>query len=122
MQTEVAEAVVNKETPAKPWVLIAKFDILEGCEAEFIEIVQQVLDEMRHEKSFISASMCTNPDEQGQFMLFEVWKSREEFASIQVHRDYRKPYEARVQKLLRSPRTYEQWLEARADYAVHVRR
>ncbi len=108
--------------PPRPWVLCVHFDIKEGCEAEFIEKVTVPIDAMRHEKSFLSFSMCSHPSEPGRFFFHEIWESREEFMAVQRHRDYRHGYYARLQDLLRSPLLFDECYEMRADYAVHARR
>lgn len=112
----------NESYSTKPWAVIAKFDIKEGCETEWLQGVQEVIDAMRHEESFISTSMCAHPSEPGKFMLFEVWKSREEFFTTQVNREYRHSFMERLSTLIRSPVVFDEWKEIRADYAIHVQR
>lgn len=112
----------NSSYLTKPWVLIAKFDVKEECEAEWLQGVQEVIDAMRHEASFISTSICAHPSEPGKFMLFEVWKSREQFFETELNREYRRSLTERMSTLLRSPAVLDEWHEIRADYAIHVRR
>ncbi|WP_203217927.1 putative quinol monooxygenase [Nocardia terpenica] len=105
-----------------PWAVIVKFEIKEGCEAEWLRLVQEVLDAMRHEKTFISTSMCAHPSEPGTFMLFEVWEDRDEFFAVQTKREYRRALTERLPELTRAPVTFDEWTEIRADYAIHARR
>ena len=107
---------------AEPWAVMATFDVKEGCEEEWSRLVQDVINEMRHEKTFISTSMCRRPDEPGKFLLFEVWEDRDEFFATQVNREYRRPLMERLPELTRSPVVFDEWTEVRADYAVHARR
>ena len=107
----------NEGQSAKPWAVIAKFDIKEGCEVEWMRLVQEVIDSMKHEETFISTSMCTHPTEQGKFMLYEVWKDRDEFFTVQVKREYRHQLMERLPTLIRSPVIFDEWNQIRADYA-----
>jgi quinol monooxygenase YgiN len=106
----------------KAWVLMARIYLKEGVVPEFMQRVQAVLDEMRHEKTFRTASLCAHPTDPYQFLLFEVWEDRDEFFSVQVNREYRQPHAERFREFLRSPTVFEEWHEIRADYAIHARR
>src|SRR3546814_20209917 len=53
-----------EERAQKPWVWMAKIHIKDGLVAEFLDRVQQVLDEMRHEKTFLSTSLCEHPTDE----------------------------------------------------------
>lgn len=106
---------------AKPWSVIARFDVKEGCEAEWIQLVQEVIEAMKHEKTFISTSMCAHRTEPGKFMLYEVWEDRDEFYTTQVKREYRHSLMERLPALLRSPVVFEEWTEIRADYTSAIR-
>ena len=122
MTTQPGDNVDNSFVDAKPFVLVAKIHLKEDVVPEFLDRVQQVLDEMRHEKSFRSTSLCADPKDPCRFMLFEVWADRDEFYSVQVNRDYRKPHAERFKEFLREPAVFEEWGEIRADYAIHIRR
>uniref|UniRef100_A0AAU3GZI1 Antibiotic biosynthesis monooxygenase n=1 Tax=Streptomyces sp. NBC_01401 TaxID=2903854 RepID=A0AAU3GZI1_9ACTN len=111
---------VHRSTSA--WAVMATFDVKEGCEEEWSRLVQDVIDAMRHEKTFISTSMCARPDEPSKYLLFEVWESREEFFATQVNREYRRPLMERLPELTRAPATFDEWTEIRADYATPGRR
>ncbi|CAL9466791.1 hypothetical protein SUDANB145_02746 [Streptomyces sp. enrichment culture] len=120
--TERGDKRAEDTRRATPWAVMATFDVKEGCEEEWSRLVQDVIDEMRHEKTFISTSMCRRPDEPGKFLLFEVWADRAEFFATQVNREYRRPLMERLPELTRSPVVFDEWTEIRADHAVHVRR
>lgn len=122
-ETEVKQISGEGASSAKSWAVIAKFDLNEGCEAEWMQLVGRVIDAMKHEKTFISTSMCAHPSQQGKFMLFEVWEDRDEFFTTQVHRDYRRALMERLPELIRSPVVFDEWTEIRADFskAIHKR-
>lgn len=111
-----------EERTQKPWVWMAKIHIKDGLVAEFLDRVQQVLDEMRHEKTFLSTSLCAHPTEKNTFLLFEVWKDKDEFFTAQLDREYRRPHTDRFKELVETPPVFEEWHELRLDVAVQVRR
>ena len=106
----------------RPWVLAVIFEVSAGLEAEFLRLMEIPLNAMRHEECFVSASLSSHPNDPGKFYLHEVWKSREDFVTNQIHRDYRVEYEEKTVPMLRADRIYAEWFELRADYAVHARR
>ena len=106
----------------RPYVLTVIFEVMAGFEEEFLRLMETPLNAMRHEKSFISASLSSHPEDPGKFYLHEVWKSREDFVNIQIFRKYREEYEARTVPMLRKAREYSEWRELRVDHAIHVRR
>ena len=107
---------------AGPWAVVARMTVKEGRQEEWLSLVNEVMNTMRHERTFVSTSMCVHATDPHKFMHFEVWESREEFFGVQVHRDYRKALMEKLPSLLEEPATFEEWVETRADYAVHVRR
>lgn len=111
----IPQASKNEHHPRKPWVVPAKFDVKEEGEAEWLQIVHGVLDAMRHEGMFISTTICADPSEQGKYMLFEVWKDRDDFFTVQAKREYRHTLMERLPALLRSPVVFEEWTQVRVD-------
>jgi quinol monooxygenase YgiN len=105
-----------------PWVWMTRINLKEGVRSEFLQRVQQVLDEMRHEKTFRSTSLSGHPTDPNQFLLFEVWADREEFFAVQVNRPYRQPHAERFKEFLKEPAVHEEWQEIRVDYAVQIER
>src|SRR3546814_1812291 len=88
----------------------------------FLDRVQQVLDECRHENTFLSTSLCEHPTDANTFFLFEVWKDKDEFFTTQLDREYRRPHTDRFKDLVVTPPVFEEWHELRLDIAVQVRR
>jgi quinol monooxygenase YgiN len=95
----------------KPWALTVTFDIVSGSEQRFVDLVTSNLDIMRHEETFLSASLSVDPQCAGRFFLLEVWKSRAEFVEVQLKRDYRIPYEEGIKPLLAREREFNEWGE-----------
>ena len=87
-----------------------------GMEEEFLALLTPVLDAMRHETTFVSAALHRNPNDPTSFMLYEVWADRDDLVNVQMKRDYRATYEARLPDLLREPRRAETWDRLRADF------
>ena len=100
------------------WVLCVTFSIKPECADEFVHIVSQVLDKMRHEENFVSTTLCRDPATPGRFFLFETWKSRARFLAEDLARDYRKPYEARLAEIWLGDRQFQEWEQVRADYSL----
>lgn len=112
----------GRPSSTRPWAHITRIDVKEECVEEFLWRVQEVLDAMRHEKTFISTSMCVHPSDPGKFILFEVWEDKDEFYAVQKSRPYRTAHFQRFPDLLRSPSSREDWCEIRSDFAVHLNR
>src|SRR3546814_16476491 len=101
---------------------MAKIHIKDGLVAEFLDRVQQVLDEMRHEKTFLSTSLCAHPTDENTFLLFEVWKDKDEYLTTQLVREYRRPHTDSFQDLVVPPTVFEEWLELRLVIEFQLRR
>jgi quinol monooxygenase YgiN len=87
----------------------------ESCE-EFLRLLTPVLDAMRHESTFISAILHRNRQDPSSFMLYEVWADHDDLVNVQMKRDYRAAYEARLPDLLREPRRAVIWERLRGDF------
>ena len=85
---------------------------------EFLALLTPVLDAMRHEATFISAALHRSPDDAASFMLYEIWADRDDLVDVQMKREYRSTYEARLPDLLREPRRAEVW--DRGPSRLHV--
>jgi quinol monooxygenase YgiN len=88
----------------------------EACD-EFLRLLSPVLDAMRHESTFISAVLHRSPEDPCSFMLYEIWADRDDLVNVQMKRDYRAAYEARLPELLREPRRAVIWERLRSDFA-----
>lgn len=104
----------------QPWVLSIVIEIIPGYEEEFLQLVSDVIDQMRHEPNFVSTVLCRDTKNSSRFFLFEIWIDREDFYSIQLHRDYRNAYSAAIDRISRTPRQIVEWRQLRADYALRL--
>ncbi len=87
-----------------------------GCEAEFLDLLTPVLDAMRRETTFINAVLHQDPEDPTRFMLYETWADLDDVVQVQVRRDYRRAYWARLTELLREPREVRTWRPLRGDF------
>ena len=96
--------------------VVVTLKVRPDLEEEFLALLTPVLDAMRHETTFISAALHRSPDDPTSFMLYEVWADLDDLVNVQIKRDYRTTYEARLPDLLREPRRAEIWDRLRADF------
>jgi quinol monooxygenase YgiN len=101
--------------------VVVTLKVRPGMEEEFLSLLTPVLDTMRHEVTFISAALHRSPDDPTSFTLYEVWADRDDLVDVQMKRDYRTTYEARLPNLLREPRRAEIWDRLRADFNFFAR-
>ena len=92
----------------------------ESCD-EFLQLLTPVLDAMRHEPTFISAVLHRSPEDPSSFMLYEVWADRDDLVNVQMKREYRAAYEARLPGLLREPRRAVIWQRLREDFTFFAK-
>ncbi len=97
-------------------VFIVTLALKPGCEEEFLDLLMPVLDAMRHEATFINAALHQDPEDPARFMLYETWADYDDVAEVQIHREYRQAYWARLPELLREPRTVQTWRPLRRDF------
>jgi len=88
-----------------------------GCEAEFLSLLTPVLDAMRHEPTFINATLHRNPDDPTRFMIHETWADRQDLIEVQIPRPYRRAYLDRLPAILRDQRQITVWQPMRSDFA-----
>jgi len=109
------------DAPQGHWVLCVTFSIKPEHADEFVTIVSDVIDRMRHEQNFVTVTLCRDPAAPGRFFLFETWKSRARFLAEDLSRDYRAPYSARLAAIQADERAFEEWEQIRADYSLSAR-
>jgi len=100
----------------KDIVFVISVHVKPGCEAELLRLVTPVLDAMRHEASFINAVLHQDPEDPTRFMLYETWADLDDVTQVQMHRDYRQPFWARLPALLREDRQVQIWQPLRGDF------
>ncbi len=97
-------------------VVVVSLHLKPGHEEEFLRLVAPVLDAMRHEASFVNAALHQDPEDPTRFMLYETWADRDDLVEVQMKRDYRGAYEARLPAILSEPRRAEVWRPLRGDF------
>ena len=102
------------------FTLIVTVPIRPGMEDEYLAILHPVLDAMRHESTFLHTAVHRGADDPGLFVLYETWRNREDFFSVQRNRPYRAEHESRLPELLRAPRTMAVFETLRTDTAKSV--
>ena len=108
----------NAAASTQNWVLCVTFSIKPGHEEEFRTIVSEVIDEMRYEKTFVSSTLCHDPQTQGRFFVFEVWRDRDEFFEVQNNRPYRDWYSRRILDIQAADRELAEFYQIRADHQL----
>ncbi len=112
---------VSGAADGAPIVVVVSLCVKPGHEEEFLGLLAPVMDAMRHEASFINAVLHRDPEEPGRFMLYETWADQEDLVEVQMRRDYRRDYEARLPDLLREARQVRIWHPLRGDFAFFGR-
>ena len=96
---------------------VLTFHVRPGREAEFLGLLDGVLDAMREETTFRNAILHRDPENTSRFLLYETWSDHQDVLNIQLHRAYRQTYEAALPELLSEPRQVTIWHPMRADYS-----
>ena len=97
-------------------VVVVSLHVKAGHEDEFLRLLAPVLDAMRHEATFVNAALHQDPEDPTRFMLYETWADRDDLVEVQMRREYRSAYEARLPEILREPRRAEVWRRLRGDF------
>ncbi|MGH8532717.1 MAG: putative quinol monooxygenase [Gammaproteobacteria bacterium] len=56
------------------------------------------------EPTFIGTSVHRDPEDPTHFVIYEVWRNRENFETVEKKRPYRRAYEESLDRLLDRPR------------------
>jgi quinol monooxygenase YgiN len=115
-------AVFGKENelPREPFAVIVYIHVKPECVAEFKQILNQVADAAKAEASLISNIAHQDPEDVTKFMLWEMWADQKEFFEVQMLREYRKPYEARLVEMLAEPREVRIWNPLRGHITLNI--
>ncbi len=100
-----------------PVTYVIGFTIRPGQRDRFLALLEPVLDAMRHEPTFRSATLNTDPENDHRFLLHESWESHEEVLTVQIHRAYRAAFHAALDEVLAAPREIGIWTMLRTDHA-----
>jgi quinol monooxygenase YgiN len=101
----------------KEIVFIVLIHVKPGTEEELLRLVTPVLDSMRHEATFVNAVLHQDLTDPTLFMLYETWTDLDDVSNVQMHREYRRVFWARLPEILREPRHVQSWRPLRGDFA-----
>lgn len=99
------------------FVIVVSVHVKPGHEEEYLRLCTPVLDAMRYEPTFVNTVLHQDPEDPTRFMVWETWVDREDFFEVQMKRDYRRAYEARLPEIVSKPRTVKVWQPLRGDFA-----
>lgn len=106
------------KTAAAPWVLCITVEVHPGREAEYLELVSEVIDHMRHEPTFINTFLSRDRADPCRFFIYETWVDREDFYAHRRDAPYKKKCQSRLAELLRTPMVTAEWDTIRSDLKV----
>lgn len=75
----------------------------------FRALLEPVLEAMRHEATFVHATLHVDPENPDRFQLHETWKDRDDVINVQLHRPYRSAWHAALGDMLERPREIQIW-------------
>ncbi len=84
--------------------------------ARFLKLLNGVLDAMRHEPMFVSATLNSDLGDANHFLLQETWADHQDVLDVQLKRPYREEWHAALEELLAAPRDISMWQPMRSDY------
>ena len=88
---------------------VITFHVRSGQRERFLELLTPVLDAMRHETTFMRATLHVDPEQADRFQLHETWTDRDNVMNIQLNRPYRAEWHAALEDLLEHPREIFVW-------------
>jgi quinol monooxygenase YgiN len=88
---------------------VITFWLRPGQRERFRALLDPVLDEMRHESTFVRAALHVDPDHADLFQLHETWTDREDVMNVQMNRPYRAAWHEALEDLLERPREIQIW-------------
>jgi quinol monooxygenase YgiN len=106
--------------PAQPVCAVIVLRIVPGRQDDFLALLHPVLDAMRHEASFVAATLHRDPADPARFLLYESWADERDLLEVQVKRPYRDAYWAALPGLLAAPREVSAWRPMRVDAAQPI--
>jgi quinol monooxygenase YgiN len=99
----------------KEIVLIVRFRVAAGSKKLLLERLKEVFEHIRHEDTFVSASLQEDIADPEQLLAYEIWRETpESFMKNQLTKSYRVGFEKAVidLKVERTP----QWLKPLAEW------
>jgi quinol monooxygenase YgiN len=94
---------------------VIEFDVRPTERERFLRLLTGVLDAMRIEPMFITATLNADPNDPNHFLLHETWVSHEDVLSVQIARPYRNEWHAALPDLLVGERKISVWQPLQHD-------
>ncbi|WP_126976161.1 putative quinol monooxygenase [Frigidibacter oleivorans] len=94
---------------------VITFHVKPEQRVRFRELLDPVLDAMRHEDTFVHAALHVDPEDPCVFQLHETWRDRDDVLNVQLKRPYRDAWHSALDSLLAMPRDIRVWQPLRAD-------
>lgn len=91
------------------------FRVRPAASDPFHALLGGVLDAMRAEEGFISATLHADPADAHRFLLHETWRDHDEVVAVEIRRAYRDAWHAAPPELLEAPREIGMWTPLRED-------
>ena len=85
------------------------FQVRPDQRGRFLALLTGVLEAMRHEPNYRSATLHVDPADPLRFLLREVWADHEDVVNVQLGRDYRREWHAALPELLAAERRLSVW-------------
>ena len=98
-----------------PVTYVIRFAVVPSQRERFLELLEGVLDAMRHEPTFHEAMLHRDPADPHRLMLYETWEDHDDVLRVQLHRPYREAWHRALDELLVEPRDVSVWEPLRAD-------
>jgi quinol monooxygenase YgiN len=95
---------------------IIGFNVRPEQRSRYLRLINGVLDAMRHEPMFVSATLHGDPADENRFLLHETWADHQDVLDVQLNRPYREEWHAALDELLAAPRDISMWQPMRSDY------
>lgn len=94
---------------------IIGFRVRPQHQERFMSLLNGVLDAMRNEAMFISATLHVDPEDPNRLMLHETWADHQDVLDVQIKRPYREEWHAALDEILDGPREIQVWRPLRSD-------
>jgi quinol monooxygenase YgiN len=96
---------------------LIEFKVIPAERERFLSLLYGVLDAMREEPMFVSATFHVDPDDRNRFLLHETWVDHQDVLDVQLERPYREAWHDALPHLLERPRDVAIWTPLRSDHA-----
>lgn len=88
---------------------VIEFTVRPGERERFLRLITGVLDAMRHEATYRSATLHEDPDDPLRFLLHEVWADHDNVVRVQLGRPYRREWHEALPEILEGDRRIGMW-------------